>query len=118
MQGSCSPPSGGVWSLFSLMFEIPQEMNDWVTFGPKALAPPLVCPAEFDQGDQQVNCFSFACDTLRNIDGVPVATCHCAMGESPAGKPVKPHTAFLTQAGQKNLAVCFKNPVAGTIEID
>jgi hypothetical protein len=118
MQGSCSPPPNGTWSLFSLMFEIPQEINDWATSGPQALAPPLICPAEVDQGDQQVNCFSFACDTLTNINGVPVATCHCAMGESPAGKKVPPHTAFLTQAGQQNPAFCFEHPVAGTISLE
>lgn len=50
MQGSCSPPPNGTWSLFSLMFEIPQEINDWATSGPQALAPPLICPAKVDQG--------------------------------------------------------------------
>jgi hypothetical protein len=116
MNGSCEPPSpDGIWSLFSLMLEIPQEINGWVTSGPQAAAPPLVCPAFFHQGDQQVNCFSFACDAQRYINGVPVATCHCALGESPAAKPVRPDTAFLTQAGQRNREICFKHPVAGTI---
>jgi hypothetical protein len=116
MQGSCQPPSpNGVWSLFSLMSQIPQEMNGWVTSGPKAAAPPQVCPANDNQGDQQVNCFSFACDTQRYVNGVPVATCHCAMGESPDATAVPPNTAFLTQAGQKHPAVCFNHPVAGTM---
>jgi hypothetical protein len=57
-----------------------------------------------------VNCFSFACDTERFINGVPVATCHCALGESPAGQPVRPQTAFLSQAGQGNRDFCHKHP--------
>lgn len=119
MKGSCAAPSpDGIWSLYSLMVEMPQEINGWVTSGPKAAAPPLVCSANDHQGDQQVNCFSFECDTQRYINGVPVATCHCAMGESPAAQPVPPDTAFLTQAGQKHPSVCFKHPVAGTISFE
>jgi hypothetical protein len=118
MKDSCEPPSpDGIWSLFSLMLQIPQEINGWVTSGPQALAPPLFCPAFLHLGDQQVNCFSFACDTQRYINGVPVATCHCALGESPAGKPVRPQTAFLSQAGQGILEFCRKHPVAGTISL-
>jgi hypothetical protein len=119
MKGSCDPPSpDGIWSLFSLMVEIPQEINGWVTSGRKASAPPLVCSAKDHQGDHQVNCFSFACDTQRYINGVPVATCHCAMGESPSAQPVQPDTAFLTQAGQKHPSICFQHPVAGTISFE
>ena len=117
MQGSCAPPSqGGIWSLYGLKDEIPQEINGWVTSGPLADAPFLECPKEFHAADQQVNCFSFACDSQTTINGVPVVTCHCAMGESPEAKHVPPATAFVTQAGQKNLAACFEHPVAGTIK--
>ena len=45
------------------------------------------------------------------INGVLVATCHCAAGESPAGEKVPPPTAFLTQAGQKKPAFCGMYPV-------
>ena len=117
MQGSCDPPPNGVWSIFSLMFEIPQAINGWVTTGPGALAPPLFCSADLKLGNQQVNCFSFACDTLSTINGVPVATYHCAIGESPAGEKVSPPTAFLSQAGQANESFCGMNPVAGTISL-
>jgi hypothetical protein len=59
MKDSCEPPSpDGIWSLFSLMLQIPQEINGWVTSGPQALAPPLFCPAFLYLGDQQVNCKS------------------------------------------------------------
>ena len=117
MKGSCQPPAAGaVWSLYAgRLRHYPQEINGWVTSGPQAVAPPLSCPASIGQGDQQVNCFSFACDTIRSINGVPVATCHCALGESLEAKPVRPRTAFLTQAGQKNMDFCFKHPVAATI---
>jgi len=118
MQGSCAPPSpNGIWSWFSLMTHIPQEINGWQTSGPQAAAPPLYCPAALHLGNKQVNCFSFACDTVRSVNGVLVATCHCAVGESPAGESVPPPTAFLTQAGQGNLNFCSMYPVAGTISV-
>jgi hypothetical protein len=121
MNRSCQPPgSNQVWSIFNLMLtNYPQAINNWVTSGPGAVAPPLFCPAQLGQGDQQVNCFSFACDRAgQTANGVPIATCHCALGESPAGMPVRPRTAFLTQTGQNNIQFCSKHPVAGTISLD
>src|SRR6516164_5987347 len=105
MKGSCQPPGPhAIWSLYALMLRnVPQEINGWVTSGPQAVAPPLYCPASIGQGHQQVNCFSFAYDTIRSINGVPVATCHCALGESLEATRVHPRTAFITQAGQKNM---------------
>jgi hypothetical protein len=41
-----------------------------------------------------VNCFSFACNTERYINGVPVATCDCALGESPVISPFDPKQRF------------------------
>ena len=118
MQGSCAAPTqGGIWSLYSIQSDIPQEINGWAT-SPQSLtdAPYMECPKDLHLGTQQVNCFSFACDSQTTINGVPVVTCHCAMGESPEGKNVPPPTAFVTQAGQKNLAVCSEHPTAGTIK--
>lgn len=109
MQGSCTPPSGQVWSLFQPRSEIPQAITDWQP----SPSPPQVCPASLGQGNQQVNCFSFACDTAGEINGVPVATCHCALGESAHGTPVNANTPFLTQAGQGNQAFCYQHPVGG-----
>jgi hypothetical protein len=51
------------------------------------------------------------------INNVPVVTCHCPIGESLAGTPVPPATAFLTQAGQGDEAYCAKHPVAGPLSI-
>ena len=62
-----------------------------------------------------MNCFSFACDLAGRIKSVPVATCHCAVGESPNGTGVGANTTFLTQAGQRNTAICNQNPVAGAL---
>jgi hypothetical protein len=109
MQGSCTPPSGKIWSLFQPRSYIPQAITDWQL----SPAPPQICPASLGQGHQQVNCFSFACDTAGEINGVRVATCHCALGESSNGTPVSIDTPFLTQAGQGNQAFCYQNPVSG-----
>jgi hypothetical protein len=116
MQGSCEPPSSEqIWSLYSVRREIPQEINGWVPTGPEAAAPFLFCSKDLNLGNQLVNCFSFACDSLRYINGVPVATCHCPIGESLSGMQVPAHTAFLSQAGQGDQAFCAQHPVAGPI---
>ena len=116
MKGSCEPPSPDqLWSIYSVRSHIPQEINGWVPTGPKAAAPPLFCSKNLNLGTQTINCFSFACDALSYINGVPVATCHCAMGESTSGTPVMPHTAFVSQAGQGDPAFCAKPIVSGPI---
>ncbi len=115
MQGSCQPPPDQIWSLYAPRLHIPQAINDWVRFGPKALAPPLICPASLNLGDKLVNCFSFACDHRAPINGVAVATCHCPLGESLDGTAVPSDTAFATQAGQGNQAICHQFPVSGPL---
>lgn len=116
MQGSCEPPSPDqIWSIYSIQSHIPQEINGWVPTGPKAAAPPLFCSKNLNLGMQTVNCFSFACDQLSYINGVPVATCHCAIGESLNGTSVPAQTAFVSQAGQGNPEFCAKYPVSGPI---
>ena len=116
MKGSCEPPSAEqIWSLYSVRKEIPQEINGWIPTGPKAAAPILFCSKDLNLGHQLVNCFSFACDSLRCINNVPVATCHCPIGESLSGTRVQPHTAFASQAGQGDQAFCAQHPVAGPI---
>jgi hypothetical protein len=122
MQGSCEPPAdqpGTVWSTFQPRPNIPQALTNWVPTPPEAAAPPLFCPKSPPLGHQSVNCFSFLCDSLTYIPGtnVPVATCHCPIGESLAGTPVAPATAFLTQAGQKDQAYCAMYPVSGPLSV-
>jgi hypothetical protein len=115
MQGSCTPPQDQIWSLYQPRSHIPQAITNWSRFRSKSAAPLLVCGADLNQGNQLVNCFSFACDPAGEIHGVPVATCHCPLGESIEGKAVAPNTAFGTQAGQGNTDICFNHPVAGTL---
>jgi hypothetical protein len=113
MQGSCQPPSRTqVWSLYAPRLHIPQALTDWKRGASATRAPLLQCQASLNLGDQLVNCFSFACDLAGTISGVPVATCHCALGESLDGVSVPANTAFLTQAGQGNTAICAQHPVA------
>lgn len=116
MQGSCAPPRPDVlWSLYAVKKEIPQEINNWATNGPAAQAPLLYCSKNFNLGNQLVNCFSFACDHERYVNGVPVASCYCPIGESPEGATVAPHTAFVTQAGQDDYSICAASPVGGPV---
>ena len=113
MQGSCEPPAPGqIWSEFSPQPEIPQESNNWAQSGPKAAAPAQLCPASLNQGKQLANCFSFLCDSETYINGVPVATCHCPLGESMSGTAVPAHTTFTTQAGQGDPQFCREHPVS------
>ena len=121
MTGSCEPPEPGkIWSLYSVRAEIPQAIHGWEPTGTEAAAPPQVCPKSTKKNpnnNQLVNCFSFLCDTERYINGVPVATCRCPIGESLAGKTVNPGTAFVTQAGQGDQTFCAKLPVGGPISL-
>jgi hypothetical protein len=115
MQGSCTPPAGQIWSLYQPRRHIPQAITGWTRGPSKSSAPPLVCKAGLNLGDQLVNCFSFACSPAGRIRGVPVANCHCPLGESLDGTPVLPATAFGTQAGQGNTAICADHPVGGPL---
>jgi len=120
MQGSCEPPPdkpGTIWSTYQPRPNIPQALTNWVPTLPEAAAPPLFCPKSPPLGSQLVNCFSFLCDSQTYINNVPVVTCHCPIGESLAGTPVPPRTAFLTQAGQGDQATCAMYPVSGPISL-
>ena len=115
MQGSCEPPSGQIWSYYQVRRHIPQEINDWSRRRSQSLAPPLICSANLQLGNKLANCFSFACDRAGEINGVPVATCHCAEGESLDGTSVPANNAFVTQAGQGNEQICADHPVSGPL---
>jgi len=113
MSGSCAPPSPDeVWSIWSSAKYVPQAMNGWVQWGPLARAKRQICPADLHLGDQSVNCFGFACDSVRLINSVPVVTCHCALGEDFSGRAVPADTAFWTDAGQEHQDFCSQNPAA------
>ena len=74
------PVDNGIWSLYSPMAEIPQEINNWNQGKKKSAAPPNFCPASMT--NTFANCFSFACVRAGKINGVEVATCFCPIGES------------------------------------
>jgi hypothetical protein len=120
MQGSCDPPpNNGVWSLYSPMGHIPQEINDWSKGQKQSAAPIFVCPADLNQGHQFANCFSFACVRAGKVKGnIEVATCTCPLGESLEGTPVPPHSEFATPAGQCNQDICFQHPVGAPFPFD
>lgn len=120
--GDCTAPTivngmpvgdDGIWSLYSPMAQIPQEINNWNPGPKKSAAPPNSCPG--DTTDTFANCFSFACVRAGKINGVPVATCFCPIGESLTGMEVPPGTPFDTQAGQGNEDICSQLPVAAVI---
>jgi hypothetical protein len=120
MQGSCKPPvaadgSPGIWSYYAVKSHIAQKITGWVAAGPKAKAPEQLCSKNLDLGSTLANCFAFACDAQTYINGVPVATCHCPIGESLDGTKVAPHTAFVTQAGQDDPEFCAAHPVSGPL---
>jgi hypothetical protein len=122
MQGSCKPPTAsdgsvGIWSYYAVQSYIAQQITGWVPYGPKAEAPPLFCSKKLNLGNTLANCFSFACDSQTYINGVPVAICHCPIGESLDGTPVTPHTTFFTQAGQGDEQICPLHPVSGPISV-
>lgn len=118
MRGSCDAPTADtIWSTFAVHKLIPQQINNWEPSGTDAQAPPQICPKTPPRGRQLTNCFSFLCDNKTYINGTPVATCHCPLGESLSGTPVAPATAFITQAGQRDQAFCAAHPVSGPISL-
>ena len=113
MKGSCDPPGAGkLWSTYQARPDIPQALTNWVSHLPEDAAPPQICPASLNLGNQYAQCFSFSCDTERYINNVPVVTCHCAIGATLAGLPAQPQSSFPTQAGQGDQAICADLPSA------
>jgi len=116
MKGSCAAPAAKrVWSLFAPLDHIPQAMDGWETTETATKATPQTCAASLGLGSNVVNCFSFACSAPTKINGVEVATCHCAAGAGLDGKPIPTQTAFLTKAGQGDPAFCAQHPVGRAI---
>ena len=115
MTGSCAPPSvGTVWSGFWPHPTAPQQLANWQDVA----APGLICGTDLMLGDKSVNCYSFLCKRSGTINGVPVATCTCPIGETFDGTPISPDTAFFTQAGQCSVSYCSQYPVSDPIGFD
>ena len=114
------PVDDGIWSLYSPITEIPQEINNWNPGKVKSFAPPNSCPdSTATTMNTFANCFSFACVRSGKIHGnVEVATCFCLIEESLEGGGVTPGTPFTTQAGQGNKDICTQLPVGGPFSLD
>jgi hypothetical protein len=106
----------GIWSLYSPMAEIPQEINNWNPGKQKSAAPFNFCPASMT--NTFANCFSFACVRAGKINSVEVANCFCPIGELLTGGGVPLGTAFGTQAGQGSEDICSQLPVGATFQLD
>lgn len=118
MNGSCQNPGRGqVWSLFAPKTDYPQKMAGWA-----------VAPAQFQAckaGEKSrgfANCWSFACDNIRQVkasDGTTatIASCRCPANESPTTNgPVPLGTNYATQAGMgKAEPACSEMPVGGPV---
>jgi hypothetical protein len=52
MDGSCTPPHDQIWSLYQPRSQIPQAITKWSRLPSKSSAPPLVCGADLNQGNQ------------------------------------------------------------------
>jgi hypothetical protein len=113
------PVDDGIWSLYSPMAEIPQEINNWNQGKKKSAAPPNTCPdSTTTTMNTFANCFSFACVRSGKIHGVEVATCFCPIAESLTGGGVPLGTPFGTQAGQGNEDICTQLPVGAPFPPD
>src|SRR5215813_11821626 len=97
----------GIWSLYSPMRHIPQQINNWSLLPRKTAAPFNSCPAS--AMNTFANCFSFACVRAGKINGVEVANCFCPIAESLTGEGVPLGTPFGTQAGQGKEDICFRD---------
>jgi hypothetical protein len=118
MKGSCEPPEDGkIWSSYQARPDIPQEITNWVPHLPEDAAPPQICPANHNLGNQYSQCFSFSCENEHYTNNAPVVTCHCAIGATLAGLPAQPQSSFPTQAGQRHQAICYQHPVGNVLQI-
>ncbi len=112
MKGSCAPPHGGLWSLYSTATSFPQEINGkWRRDIP---AHPHNCPASKDGKPLMYGqCFSYPCDNVRLVNKVRIADCHC-----PGLTVVDPSRhEFATQAGHCHDKACSEIPVGGPFDV-
>ena len=106
MKGSCAAPDKEhVWSLFAPKFHYPQEANNFVA-EPKSATRVKVQNCGAANALKSTNCFSMLCTYSKPINGTPVATCKCPIGQIAQGSD------FLTEAGQGDPAACDQHPVA------
>ncbi len=124
MGSSCRAPKGHVYSLYGLNSPYPQEALNWRSAAPtgQECAPePTTLKAGTFKGQlsQAISqCGSMACTkTGKSQNGVPLAACSCAFGESPVGGTITPTNSLITNAGYGNPGACTQNPVAGALPV-
>ena len=108
------PNVSNVWSGFWPHPTTPQQLANWQDVP----APGLICGSDLMLGNKSVNCYSFLCKRAGTINGVPVATCTCPIGETFDGTPISADTAFFTQSGQCSVSYCSQYPVSDPIGFD
>ena len=124
MGSSCRAPKGHIYSLYGLNSPYPQEALNWESAAPIAQEcapqPTTLTSGTFSgQSSQAISqCWSMVCTkTGKSQNGVPLAACSCAFGESPTGGIITPTDSSVTDAGYGNSGACTKNPVAGALPV-
>jgi len=101
MTGSCDPPSGGVWSTYFPLTEVPQEdtMPAWQTVA----ATPLTCPG--GSSGKYAECFSYSCVLDGTVNGQALAKCTCPIEKAPK--------QFVTAGGNCDVSNCSADLLIG-----
>lgn len=125
MGNKCKAPKGFVYSLFWPKLAYPQEGQNWEvaktvtqTCEPQ---PTTIVTKTYPQGvnTQKISqCWSMRCKKAGLAsNGVPLAECSCALGESPTGGPIDPEASSVTGAGDgvPGNDACTQNPVSAAL---
>ena len=104
MQGSCTPPNGGVWSTYQINTNFPQAAATpaWSTVSTVM----QICPAR----GQFAQCWNMACTLSSVVNGVQLANCTCPIETA--------LTPYVCQAGLGNPAACNQLPVSAAVNVD
>lgn len=125
MGNKCRAPKGFVYSLFWPKLAYPQEGQNWAVAKTVTQIcepqPTTIVTKTYPQGvsTQKISqCWSMRCKKAGLAsNGVPLAECSCALGESPTGGPIDPEASSFTGAGDGtpgNVA-CTQNPVSAAL---
>ena len=125
MKNSCKAPKGYVYSTFWPKFAYPQESQNWQVAKTVTQVcspqPTTITTNTFPSGlaTQAISqCWSMKCKVAgTSSNGVPLAECSCALGESPTGGGINPTESSVTGAGDgvPGNTACNQNPVSGAI---
>ena len=115
MKGSCARPGPGkIWSYMGVGMQLWPQESTQPPFQTAQVAY-QTCPV----GSVGSNCWNFECKVdPKPINGVKVATCYCAIGESILGHPADPSLAIETGAGShypNPSTACSQYPVSNEL---